>query len=177
MEILVDQGATEVISTFRVTSPLGTAPGIYNIDLTLTNNTGSAGPVSTIANVVYEVLPSPDTTPPPAPTGLFGTTFPGNPDDYIVLQWTEPPDVSDIVVYQPYRNGVALPTPATTQPIYVDFFFSALESNAYIVRSVDAAGNESLPSNSIVAGVPDVEAPTTPANLMGSLDAGEISLS
>lgn len=165
--ILVAPNQTEPITGFRVISPLGTPPGVYDIDLTLTNETGSAGPVATLATVQYEVSSNGDVTPPPPPSGLFGNTYPGTGNDYIVLQWSHPPDISDVVLYQPYRNGVALPPPATLSTLYVDFFYSGLESNAYVVRAVDAAGNESIPSNAISVGVPDVSAPTAPTGLMG----------
>jgi len=41
--ILIDPGAIEVISTLRVISPIDATPGISNIDLQLTEETGSSG--------------------------------------------------------------------------------------------------------------------------------------
>jgi hypothetical protein len=143
--ILVDPGATEVIDTLRVISPNNAPPGIYSIDLVLTNETGSAGSVTTITSFPYEVLPHADTTPPPPPSGLFGTPYPSTGHDYVVLEWTPPADESDVFGYEMYRNGVMYPT-GTNLPFGVDYNYSALVSNAYVVRSVDLAGNVSTPS-------------------------------
>lgn len=169
MHILVTQGDTQVFGGLHVTSPLGAAPGIYAVELTLTNETGSAGPVATVANAIYEVLPPPDTTPPPPPSGLRGDVYPGTGDDYIVLQWDAPADTSDVYGYQVYRNGAALPPQSGTQTFYLDFLFSGLETNVYVVRSVDAAGNESVSSDPLVAGLPDSEPPTAPSALTGTI--------
>ena len=118
--ILVNPGATEVISTLRVVSPFGAAPGIYSIDLQLTNETGSSG---------------------------------------------------DVFAYRLYRNGITLPT-LTNTPVFIDLGYEPWVTNAYVVRSVDFANNESTASNAFVLGVSDIEPPTAPENLSGSRAVG-----
>ena len=174
-EILVAPGATETIDGLRVRAPQGTAPGMYTISVTLVAE-GSAGPVPSTVQFPVEIVPSPDTTPPPPPSGLGGTIFLDAPDDYVVLSWTEPSNTSDVAVYQPYRNGVALPTPASRNPIYLDFVFAGNEPNAYVVRSVDAAGNESPPTAVFTAGIADTSPPSAPSDVSAALGPGGVQL-
>lgn len=62
-------------------------------------------------------------------------------------------------------------------PAYPDFTCSEFETNAYVVRSMDEAGNLSDPTAAFTSGVPDTSAPDAPDDLGGTIGAGGVQLS
>jgi fibronectin type 3 domain-containing protein len=77
------------------------------------------------------------------------------------LSWDAPASSADPVVgYNVYRspNGVSayqqINTTMVAQTSYVDLTVQAGQSYDYIVRSVDAAGVASVPSNTATAPIP-----------------------
>jgi chitodextrinase len=114
--------------------------------------------------VVTTAAPAPDTTRPSAPTNLTATPVSGTRVD---LNWTAATDNVGVTGYRIFRNGS--PTPigtvggATTS--YADTTVVPATAYSYTVTAVDAAGNESLLSNSDSATTPDTVPPSTPPNL------------
>lgn len=141
--------------------------GIYNTSsLTLTINAGGAAP------------PPP---PPPPPTTLFCATDP-NPACGVVLTWAAPATPTDptlaVTGYLIFRGvlGSGTTTQITAKPItgttYTDNTIAPSTTYVYDAVSVDAAGTQSPPSNTVsvaVAAAPSVPTPATPENLTGSV--------
>lgn len=109
----------------------------------------SAGTNSAASNTVTVTTPASDTTKPTAPANL---TSPSQTKNSISLQWMAGTDnvvVSEYRIYQdsrklqPILKGTALGTTFTVSGL------KANTSYTFYVTTVDAAGNESLPSNVI----------------------------
>lgn len=176
LSITMPIGANAQYENFMVQAPLGTPPGMYNVSLKLTNNGGSGSAVENTAVFPYEVLASPDTEPPTAPGGLVANEFAPN---YVVLMWTASSDNEGVATYRVYHNGVLLPDGGNTTA-YIDFpppsgGYIVGGTNGYVVTAIDAAGNESAPSNWAFVG-DDLVAPTTPTNLVGAVSWAYVDL-
>ncbi len=175
-EVSLGLGESLGLTGFVVQAPVGTAPGVYNVSLKLTNSGGSGSPVEATANFPYEVLESPDAEAPTAPTGLVANEFHPN---YVVLMWTGSTDDVGVHTYQVFHNGVLLPDGGATTA-YIDFpppsgGYTPGGTNGYVVYAVDAAGNVSPPSNWAFVG-DDLVAPSTPMNLFGVASWDEVAL-
>ncbi|TBN56218.1 hypothetical protein EYE40_01745 [Glaciihabitans arcticus] len=73
----------------------------------------------------------------------------------VQLNWPIPADNVGVVSYRIYRAGIAIAT--TSDLLYVDAGLNASTPYTYTITAIDAAGNESVPS--------DVMSVTTPATL------------
>jgi fibronectin type 3 domain-containing protein/azurin len=128
--------------------------------------------------------PTPDTTPPTAPTGLGATAASAS---QINLSWTASTDNVGVTGYQVERcqnagcsnfAQVATPTGTTFQ----DTGLLASTPYSYRVRAVDAAANPSGYSNTASATTstpppPDTTPPSAPSNLTATaIGAGQINL-
>ena len=93
-----------------------------------------------------------DTTPPTAPTSLTATAVDSSQID---LAWTASTDNIGVTGYKVYRDGgtTAVAT-VRTGTSYADTGLAANSSHNYTVTAVDAAGNESGPSNTATATTP-----------------------
>ncbi len=125
-----------------------------NFDLTLARYTNDVAP------------PTTDTTPPTAPTNLtatFSTTT-----NTIDLSWTAATDNVAVTGYRVFRDGGLISTVNGTT------FSDAAPSgtHSYQVTAIDAAGNESSPSNTASATVVggDTTPPTAPVGLTATAD-------
>jgi hypothetical protein len=125
------------------------------------------------------------TPPPPPPAQVkFCATDP-NPACGVVLTWTAgvpaaatatvpaPPAATGFLVFRGIQGGAA-PTQITatalpvTQTTYTDNTIAASTTYEYYVVSVDAAGAQSVPSNTgqvVVAAAPSLPTPPTPTDL------------
>ncbi|MGS0687638.1 fibronectin type III domain-containing protein [Nakamurella sp. GG22] len=107
--------------------------------------------------------PTVDTTAPTAPTGLTA----GQPGSTSVpLSWTAATDNVGVTGYEVYRAGALIKT--VTGTAYTDTGLTPSTSYSYTVKAVDAAGNNSLASNTATAtttAAADITAPTAPSGL------------
>ena len=87
--------------------------------------------------------PTGDVTPPVAPTNLAATAG----DGHVVLDWSDNAD--PVAQYRVYRDGVAVATVAASG--YTDGGRTNGVAYAYRVTALDAAGNESGPSDEVLA--------------------------
>lgn len=104
---------------------------------------------------------APDTTAPSVPLNVRTTDI---RDTSIVLAWNTSSDDVGVVGYKLYRDGVLVASPTTTA--YTDTGLTPITAYNYTIRAVDAAGNDSAPSNAYeVTTAYDTTAPSVPANL------------
>jgi chitodextrinase len=105
------------------------------------------------------LAPAPDTTAPTAPTlSAAGTTTTSTN-----LSWTAATDNVGVTGYDVYRNGVLLAS-TTTATTYAVTGLTASTAYSFTVKAKDAAGNNSVASNtvSVTTLTPDTTAPTAP---------------
>jgi fibronectin type 3 domain-containing protein len=118
-------------------------PGYYM--LFMVNKNG----VPSVAHFVQIPVPSADTTPPTAPTGLAATVSGGSAN----LTWTASTDNVGVTNYNVYRSTVSGFTPSAAnriaQPTGTSYTDAGLAAGTYyyLVTAQDAAGNVSTPSN------------------------------
>jgi hypothetical protein len=169
-------------SDYGVTFTAPQSGGPFNGTMIVTSN----GPTLTVPLTASltggTTTPPPVVTPPPVttPPALFCATDP-NPACGVVLTWKAPPAPSDATLavtgYLVFRSTsstaaaqiTAAPITAVT---YTDKTIAPSTTYDYYVVSVDAAGAQSAPSNTlqvIVAAAPSVPTPATPTNLTGSV--------
>jgi hypothetical protein len=159
-------------SGYGVTFTAPQSGGPFNGTMVVTSN----GPTLTVP-LTATLTGGTQPTQPTQPTTLFCATDP-NPSCGVVLTWKAPPAPSDATLavtgYHVYRNvqgGTAQligGTTATQTTTYTDNTILPSTTYTYYVVSVDAAGTESVPSNTaqvIVAAAPSIPTPPTPQNL------------
>lgn len=118
----------------------------------------------TLARYRNEVTPpTTDTTPPTAPTGLTASF--NSTTTAIDLSWTAATDNVAVTGYRIYRDGGPVPVATVNGITFSDV--AAAGTHTYAVTAIDAAGNESAPSNTASATVAggDVTPPTAPTSL------------
>jgi fibronectin type 3 domain-containing protein len=122
------------------------------------------------------VITSSDTIVPQPPTGLIPTVM---SDTQINLVWTAGSDNVAVTSYRLYRNGSTTPILIDgSAKSYPDSGLAAGTTYTYVLTAVDAAGNESIASNTASATTTDSVAPQPPTGLTATsvLDT-EIKLS
>ena len=104
-----------------------------------------------------------DTTAPTAPTNLTAANTTQTTTD---LSWTAATDNVGVTAYDVYQDGVVISTVAGAN--YNVTGLTADTAYAFVVRAKDAAGNESVDSNTAsvtTTSASDTTAPTAPTNL------------
>jgi Fibronectin type III domain len=119
--------------------------------------------------------PAPDTTAPTAPANL---TAKAASSGEIGLQWTASSDNVGVTGYVVYRAGARLGEVSADALTYQDTSdVRPATSYSYTVAAVDAAGNQSPPSNSASATTPAGTGPAAPTGLAATAVSGsEVSL-
>ncbi len=178
-QVYVPLNFTAGSSSLTVTAPANAnlaTPGPYMLFLVNTNG------VPSVAAMTKLPVPSGDTQAPTAPTNLAITAAPGSAS----LTWTASSDNVGVTGYNVYRSTTSGFTPgpgnrigqsATTS--YTDTSFTAAGTYFYKVTAVDAAANESAPSNQASVTIaldttPPQVSITSPAN--GATVTGTINL-
>ncbi|MFP4024984.1 MAG: GEVED domain-containing protein [Thiohalospira sp.] len=109
---------------------------------------------------------SEDTEDPTAPTNLSASNITENS---FTLSWNASTDNVGVTGYDIYQDGSFLASTSSTS--YDVTGLSASTTYEYYVKAKDAAGNESVASNTLEVTTdtpPDTEAPTAPSNLSSS---------
>ena len=137
---------------------------------------GNFSALSAPLNVITPVAP--DVESPSVPGNLIATSV---LFDEVSLSWDASTDNVGVTGYDIYRDGGLLDSVDGVTLVYIDNTVVAEVSYNYEVRARDEANNESLSSNTlnvITPAVPDVESPSTPANLIAtSVLFDEVSMS
>jgi hypothetical protein len=128
--------------TLTVPVPVSAAPGNYSVGVSVSDNfqTLHAQTVTRPCTVV-STNPDGDTTPPSAPGDLVAVSL----KKRVLLSWLPATDDRGVAAYRVYRDGVWIA--ATTKVSFADRRVIRGVTYAYYVTAVDAAGNESAPSN------------------------------
>jgi chitodextrinase len=165
-------------STMSQSQLVDTTPGDGNfVNAPLGLNRSISDPVSnatitttalTPANATVQVGFGPDSTKPTVPSGLTAKATDGT---HIALNWGASSDNVGVTGYRIYRGGVQVGTSTTTS--YTDGGLTPNTSYSYTVTAVDAAQNESTPSNTASAATPivDTSAPSPPGTLLATKSA------
>jgi hypothetical protein len=114
--------------------------------------------------------PTPDTTPPAAPTALTAAAG----ETSVALDWADNAE-GDLASYRVYRDGALLATRSSSS--YTDAAVSAGIKYAYTVTAVDTSGNESAastPASAIPTG--DTTPPAAPTGLSAAPGNGQVTL-
>ena len=119
-----------------------------------------------------------DSTPPTVPTGVAAVANgPGRVD----VSWSPSVDDTGVAFYDIYRNDDIVDSVLGTAQTYGDTTVSAGTTYSYRVRARDAAGNvsaQSLQASATTPGLPDIEVPTVPADVVASpISVSRIDLS
>ena len=114
------------------------------------------------------LLQGPDTQAPSPPTDLTGTPLSANRVD---LSWTASTDNVAVTGYEISDDGVQIAT--TTGTRYSDSGLSPDTTHSYSVQAVDASGNVSNASNTVVVATPDPD--TAPPSVPTSLQASGVT--
>ena len=120
--------------------------------------------------------PPGDTTAPSVPTGLTATPSTGKVD----LAWTASTDNVAVTGYRVRRDNVDItPTTGITGTTFSDTTVTAATTYSYTVSALDAATNQSAPSNPATATTPagaDTVPPSVPTGLTATPAAGKVDL-
>lgn len=117
--------------------------GTFSCTITISDPAADNSP-ATIA-VTYAVT---DTTPPSTPTNLAANVT----SSQVVLTWNASTDAGGVASYSVYKNGSVINT--TSNLTYTDTAVTPGISYTYQVKAVDNSNNFSLPSNSVIATIP-----------------------
>lgn len=130
----------------------------------------AAGNVSPGSDSALVDVPTPDTSPPGAPTGLLATWSSSTGSS---LSWdVDTDDDTGVTGYLVDRDGTTIGNPSGTS--YKDTAPLSSGSHSYVVRAVDAAGNvspASSPAVVVVPAPPDTRAPTVPTRVSAAVQA------
>ena len=130
----------------------------------------SAGNESSQSEAIEVVV---DTQAPSVPQGLAAIV---NPDDSVSLSWDASTDDVAVDRYAVYRNGGLVDHTSVNE--YVDLAVPLDQTHSYTVTALDAADNESDPSEAVEVTLGDIEAPTVPEGLAAIVNPDDsVSLS
>jgi fibronectin type 3 domain-containing protein len=161
--LLVDgavAGTTAPTTTGAVSIPWNTATvgnGAHTLQLRARDTTGNTALSGQISVNVLNVDDDP-----PSPPVLLSATW-GSPSQ-VTLSWSAATDNLAVTGYRVYRDGGSVPlaTLGSSARSYVDPGIANLETHAYTVTALDAAGHESSPSNEKGVTAGDDTAPQKP---------------
>jgi uncharacterized delta-60 repeat protein len=120
--------------------------GTHSYAVAAIDAAGNQSDLSNSASATVIVAPA-DVTPPTTPTNLAATVN-GNVID---LSWTVSTDDVGVTGYRVFRDGGATPISTVTGTTFSDS--GQLGTHSYAVAAIDAAGNQSGLSNSVIATV------------------------
>jgi chitodextrinase len=173
-----DDTAVAGYTIYRDGSPIGVTPDLTFTDSQVSPSThydysidafDAAGHRSTPTDVVGVDVPSPDTTPPDAPSGLTG--FPVSPTT-VELAWSTAFDDRGVEGYSVIRDGDVIATTAALT--FTDAGAIPEASHAYAVDAFDADGNHSPASDPAIVEVPpDTTPPEPPSGLAATAVASD----
>ena len=161
VHLLVDEdpaGTAAVDAEGDVTLDWNTAAvpnGPHTVRLWARDTSGNTA----VSDEVTVTVENTDSEPPTAPSGLSGTW--GTPNK-VTLEWSGSDDDGAVTGYRVYRDGELVTTLGPAAREYVDTDVANLETYTYAVSAVDAADNESDPSNGVEVVTGDDTPPTTP---------------
>ena len=129
--------------------------GAHSVRLWARDTSGNTA----VSDEVMVTVENNDSEPPTAPSGLTGTW--GTPNK-VTLEWSGSEDNGAVTGYRVHRDGELVTTLGPEAREYVDTDVANLETYTYTVSAVDAADNESHPSNEVEVVTGDDTPPTTP---------------
>ncbi|MCG7407530.1 chitinase [Paenibacillus sp. ACRRX] len=106
------------------------------------------------ADSSWELLSSEDTTPPTAPTNLVSTSQTASS---ITLSWIASTDNVGVIGYDIYRNDIKVGF--TVSKLFTDYELQPDTSYQYVVKALDAAGNQTNSSSisvKTITGAPEL---------------------
>ena len=167
-------------NTTGVLSGTPTTAGTYNIQVQQATPTAGTYTTTKLTLTINAAGTTPPVTPPVTPPSTLFCATDTNPACGVVLTWTAPgiPTTPALAVtgYEVYRMlgsvSTLLTTSLVTSTTYTDKTIAPSTTYDYYVVSVDAAGTQSAPSNTvqvIVAAAPSVPKPATPTNVTASV--------
>lgn len=112
-----------------------------------------------------------DTQPPSAPTNLAVT---GTTSTTIALAWTASTDNTGVSLYRVYEGATIAGTGSVTSLTIGGLAPSS--THTYTVRAVDAAGNQSGPSNAVTATTAPPAVPAAPTGLTATAGNAQVAL-
>lgn len=136
----------------------------YSFTVTAKDAAGNESEPSAALSVT--TLTPTDTQAPSAPTNLGATSV---TDNAINLNWSPATDNVGVTAYNIYQNSIQIAT--TTVNAFAVNNLSASTSYDFTVTALDAAGNESVFSDTLnisTTAPPDTQAPTIPNNLIAN---------
>jgi PQQ-dependent dehydrogenase (s-GDH family) len=110
-------------------------------------------------------LTTPDTEAPSSPTGLQSS---GLTATSVTLSWNPSTDNTGVAGYDVYQNGVKINTAIVTATNYDVSGLTQATTYSFYTRALDAAGNMSPNSNTVIVTTPDTQAPSAPTGLSSS---------
>jgi len=164
-------------TAFATTSTQGyndtglTAEQSYQYRVSAVDAAGNESSRSAVLTV--STTAAPDSSAPTTPANLRSTTV---THEQINLMWNAASDNLGVTGYRLYKDGSSTAFASTTTPGYNDTGLTADQSYQYRVSAVDAAGNESALSSSLLVNTlaaPDSTAPTTPSSLRSTTVTSE----
>jgi len=147
-EVFRDGAATAIGTTTGTTfSDSGLAPdSTHSYAVVAVDAAGNRSALSNTASATTSSAP-PDVTPPTAPADLTATV---NVDARVInLSWTASTDDVAVTGYRVFRDNGATPIATVTGTTFSDS--NQLGTHSYVVAAIDAAGNQSGFSNTILA--------------------------
>ncbi|HUP53355.1 MAG TPA: FG-GAP-like repeat-containing protein, partial [Longimicrobiales bacterium] len=136
----------------------------YTYEVTALDAAGNESARSTAAEVTTAFQ---DLEAPSAPSGL---TASGGEGSSLVLEWIASTDNVGVTAYRVYRDGAILVS--TTSTAHLDTTIEPSQTYEYEVTALDAAGNESAPSASVLITAQPAGAGIAFANVTDATTAG-----
>jgi fibronectin type 3 domain-containing protein len=172
VQLLVDDdpagtAAPDAEGTVALTWNTATVPnGAHTLRLWARDASGNTA-VSEPVTVTVENVDEEPPTPPSDLTGTWGTP------NRVTLGWTAAEDDGAVTGYRVYRDGDLVTTLGPGAREYVDTDVTNLSTYTYVVSAVDAADNESEPSNEVQVVTGDDTPPSTPITAAALSDVDE----
>lgn len=163
--VLVASPSTPYYADTSVTNGVSYSYTVVAVDSSA-NASGASAPAS--ATPVAPDLS--DHVAPTAPTNVIGTAGTGQAS----LSWTASTDNIGVTGYRVYRGGQLVGSPAG--PSFVDTGLTNGVQYSYTVKAIDAAGNLSTASSTVLVTPADTQAPSVPTGLHLTKNAAQHSI-